>query len=131
MEIIPFKKSYYKEVSEWWAEHGWTPVHEDMLSFDGYVVVDENGEKILCGWLVKTNGMTALLEWIISNPKFTGKKVYKSLSILEKHIYLLARNLGYRKIIIMLEHSGLIKFFNKNNWNIGDKNLSILIKEVV
>ena len=42
-------------------------------------VVDENGEKILCGWLVKTNGMTALLEWIISNPKFMGKKVYKSL----------------------------------------------------
>ena len=131
MKIIPFKKSYYEEVSKWWVEHGWPPVHEDMLSFDGYVVVDENGEKILCGWLVKTNGMTALLEWIISNPKFMGKKVYKSLTILEKHIYSMASNLGYKKIMTLLEHDGLEKFFNKNNWKTGDKKLSILIKEVM
>jgi len=130
LKIIPFKKSYYEEICEWWKEHSWEPVNEDILSFEGYVVVDEDDEKIICGWFVRTNSLTALLDWVVSNPKFKGKKVYKALTILEDHVCKLADELGYKMIMNMSEHNGLINFFNKKKWITTDKNITLLMKRL-
>ena len=129
MKIIPFKKSYYEEVCEWWKEHGWEPLKENMLTTEGYVV-EEDGTKIVCGWFVRTNSLTALLEWIVGNPKVESKKVYKALEMLESHICKIANESGYEMLLTFLEHINLKKFLNSKNWVDAEKKIDVYIKRV-
>ena len=129
MKIIPFKKSYYGEIYEWWKEHGWEPLNESMLTTEGYVVED-NGTKIVCGWFVRTNSLTALLEWIVGNPKVESKKVYKALEMLESHICKIANESGYEMLLTFLEHINLKKFLNSKNWVDAEKKIDVYVKRV-
>ena len=129
MKIIPFKKSYYGEICEWWKEHGWEPLNESMLTTEGYVVED-NGTKIVCGWFVRTNSLTALLEWIVGNPKVESKKVYKALEMLESHVCKIANESGYEMLLTFLEHVNLKTFLNSKNWFDAEKKIDVYMKRL-
>ena len=79
-------------------------------------------------WDVKTNGPTALCEWVIKNPDANNKVVKKGLTMLYDTIESVAKEDGYVLILTMLEHEGLKSFVNKRNWKDTDKKLDLYVK---
>ena len=116
-----------KYIVEWWKEHGWTPVHPYMLSETGYIVEHE-GQPIVAGWYVRTNGGAALLEWIVKNPLSSPKVFERAFDILVDSIEEYAKEDGYLMLITFIEHGNLKKYLTRKKYLEGDKALDIYVK---
>ena len=114
-------------IRKWWKEHNWEPVHPYLLSNTGYLIMD-NDIPIVAGWYVKTNGLTALVEWIVKNPKAKPMIFIKALSLLCKTIENLAKGDGYKMIITFLENNKLKKFMERRKYKQGDIGLETYVK---
>ena len=102
----------YIMIRKWLEKHNREPVHPYLLSNTGYLV-SFNESPIVAGWYVKTNGLTALVEWIVKNPKSKPQQFIKALSLLCELIEQLAKGDGYKMIITFLENEvKYLLFFN-------------------
>ena len=127
MKIKVIDKDDYILIRKWWKYYDWEPVHPYLLSKNGYIISDE-GENIVAGWYVKTDGLTALVEWIVKNPKAKPKKFIKGLSLLCETIEQQAKQDGYKMIITFLENDKLKKFMKRRKYKIGDTGLQTFVK---
>ena len=127
MKIKKIDSDDYIMLKDWWEKHGWKPVHPYLLTNDGYLVLD-NDFPIVAGWYVKTNGLTALVEWIVKNPESKPKLFIKGLSFLCKTIEEQAKKDGYKMLITFLENNKLKKFMERRKYERGDIGLDTYVK---
>tara|TARA_Y100001938_G_scaffold135729_1_gene197714 strand:+ start:2407 stop:2799 length:393 start_codon:yes stop_codon:yes gene_type:complete len=117
----------YIMIRKWWGKHNWEPVHPYLLSNTGYLV-SFNDFPIVAGWYIKTNSLTALVEWIVKNPKSKPKLFIKGLSFLCKTIEEQAKKDGYKMLITFLENNKLKKFMERRDYKKGDMGLDTYVK---
>jgi len=130
MNVRIINKDDYSIIAKWWEHYDWKPVHPYLLSNSGFLVSDDNKNGIVAGWYVKTNGLTALVEWIIKNPSSKPQKFIKALSFLCKTIEEIAKKDGYKMIITFLENDKLKKFMIRRNYVQGDIGLTTYVKSL-
>ena len=127
MKIKLIDSDDYMLVRKWWEQHDWEPVHPYLLSDIGYLILDED-MPIVAGWYGKTNSLTALIEWIIKNPKAKPKQFVKALSLLCETIEDLAKGDGYKMVLTFLENGKLKKFMKRRKYESGDIGLDTYVK---
>jgi hypothetical protein len=127
MKIKVIDKDDYILITEWWKHYDWDPVHPYLLSNDGYIISDED-KNIVAGWYVKTNTRTALIEWIVKNPKAKPKKFIKGLSLLCETIEEQAKQDGYKMVITFLKNDKLKKFMKRRKYESGDTGINNFVK---
>ena len=127
MKIKLIDSDDYETISEWWKSHDWEPVHPYLLTNSGFLIMDED-LPIVAGWYVKTNGLTALVEWIVKNPEAKPRQFIKGLSLLCETIEDLAKGDGYKMIITFLENNKLKKFMERRKYEQADMGLDTDVK---
>ena len=127
MKIKLIDSDDYMLIRKWWEKHEWEPVHPYLLSDTGYLILDED-TPIVAGWYVKTNGLTALVEWIVKNPKAQPKQFIKALSLLCETIEDIAKGDGFKMVLTFLENDKLKKFMKRRKYKSGDIGLDTYLK---
>jgi len=127
MKIKLIDSDDYMLIRKWWEKHEWEPVHPYLLSDTGYLILDED-IPIVAGWYVKTNGLTALVEWIVKNPKAQPKQFIKALSLLCETIEDIAKGDGFKMVLTFLENDKLKKFMKRRKYESGDIGLDTYVK---
>jgi hypothetical protein len=127
MNVRKIEKEDMNYINSWWVSHNWQPVHPYMLSPDGYIVT--SGEKrFVAGWYGTTNSKTAIMEWIVKNPRCTREEVDESLSLLCEAIEQRAKSDNYKAIATIIEHKNLKKFLSNRSFTEGDKKMDTYLK---
>ena len=127
MKIKLIDSDDYMLIRKWWEKHEWEPVHPYLLSDTGYLILDED-MPIVAGWYGKTNSLTALIEWVVKNPKAQPKQFVKALSLLCETIEDLAKGDGFKMVLTFLENDKLKKFMKRRKYESGDMGLDTYVK---
>jgi len=124
MQIMKFDKDkHYDTICSWWEKHQWPKIPLTMLPQTGYIVDD-----LCAGFLYQTDSNIAWLEFIISNPESTKDDRSKALDILIDRLSEDARGMGFTMIFSSINHSNLINKYEKNGFNIADKNMTNMVR---
>lgn len=113
----------YKTVCEWWKSWNWPVLPKSALPDNGKggFMVEKNGELIVCGFLYLTNSKWALLEWIVSNPKYRQADRKDAIELLVKNAEIVCKKIGVEFVFSIARHEGLIQTHKKLGWNVEEK----------
>jgi hypothetical protein len=122
MHIQQVTKDDQHEVTQWYKAHKWPTIDFSALPPTGLIVPG-----VCAGWLYLTDSPTAILEWVISNPKSTQRD--EGLNLLLKTLEGIARHKGYRNIFTGTKHSKLVRrLMIDHNYLLADENVTHLMK---
>jgi hypothetical protein len=67
---------YDNLLTKWWADWGMEPVQKSFLPMDGKggLIVYDGDIPVCAGFLYLTNSKVALVNWVVSNKEYRGKK---------------------------------------------------------
>jgi len=113
---------------EWWkAWPKWQAPADDFLPETGVVVESEN-KAIAIGFIYLTNAKVALLEWIVSDPKYREEDRDKALELLITGAENMVKHLDYKYMFSICRHKKLIDKHKKLGWNVDDSPSHELVK---
>ena len=126
-ELIPryLEESDWDTLKEWWDY--WPGVKAPSKDFlpdngTGGIMIEENGTPIIACFIYQTNSSTAMLEWLISNPNYRGKKKRdRALEALIISAQAVVKSMGYKSVFTMLRQQKLINLRNRVGWKIESK----------
>ena len=114
-KIIPRDDMNY--INGWWASHGWNPVHPFMLSSDGYIA-ETSGKRVAAAWYGNvSNSKTALIEWIVRNPKADKEETYNGLNLIRDEIEKRAIDDGFKILVTLIEHKNLKEWLTDSSFD--------------
>ena len=104
----------------WWSNWPkWQAPVKDFLPEDGKggLIVEKDNKPIVAGFIYLTNSKTALLEWIVSNPKYRETDRKQAIELLITGAENLVKSLEYKYLFAVMQHKGLIETHEKLGWN--------------
>jgi len=104
----------------WWSNWPkWQAPVKDFLPEDGKggLIVEKDNKPIVAGFIYLTNSKTALLEWIVSNPKYREADRKQAIELLITGAENLVKSLDYKYLFAVMQHKGLIETHEKLGWN--------------
>jgi hypothetical protein len=117
----------------WWSNWPkWQAPVKDFLPENGKggLMVEKDNKPIVAGFIYLTNSKTALLEWIISNPKYREADRKQAIELLITGAENLVKSLEYKYLFAVMQHKGLIETHEKLGWN-KDKKPSYELTKVL
>jgi len=108
----------------WWSNWPkWQAPVKDFLPEDGKggLIVEKDNKPIVAGFIYLTNSKTALLEWIVSNPKYWEADRKQAIELLITGAENLVKSLDYKYLFAVMQHKGLIETHEKLGWNKDNK----------
>tara|TARA_R110001592_G_scaffold89234_1_gene262547 strand:+ start:2274 stop:2675 length:402 start_codon:yes stop_codon:yes gene_type:complete len=124
------EKDWDTLVSWWdnWPE--WKAPVKDFLPDNGKggLIVEINDVPVVAGFIYLTNSKTALLEWIVSNPKYRETDRKDAIELLITGSENLVKSLDYKYLFAVMQHKGLIKIHEKLGWKADAKHSYELTK---
>ncbi len=108
----------------WWSNWPkWQAPVKDFLPEDGKggLIVEKDNKPIVAGFIYLTNSKTALLEWIVSNPKYREADRKQAIELLITGAENLVKSLDYKYLFAVMQHKGLIETHEKLGWNKDNK----------
>ena len=117
----------------WWSNWPkWQAPVKDFLPENGKggLIVEKDNKPIVAGFIYLTNSKTALLEWIVSNPKYREADRKQAIELLITGAENLVKSLEYKYLFAVMQHKGLIKTHEKLGWN-KDKKPSYELTKVL
>jgi hypothetical protein len=108
----------------WWSNWPkWQAPVKDFLPEDGKggLIVEKDNKPIVAGFIYLTNSKTALLEWIVSNPKYREADRKQAIELLITGAENLVKSLEYKYLFAVMQHKGLIETHEKLGWNKDNK----------
>tara|TARA_R110000796_G_scaffold59695_6_gene137775 strand:+ start:1720 stop:2121 length:402 start_codon:yes stop_codon:yes gene_type:complete len=124
------EKDWDTLVSWWdnWPE--WEAPVKDFLPDNGKggLIVEINDVPVVAGFIYLTNSKTALLEWIVSNPKYRETDRKDAIELLITGSENLVKSLDYKYLFAVMQHKGLIKIHEKLGWKADAKHSYELTK---
>tara|TARA_R100000278_G_scaffold122444_1_gene108642 strand:+ start:3046 stop:3447 length:402 start_codon:yes stop_codon:yes gene_type:complete len=117
----------------WWSNWPkWQAPIKDFLPENGKggLIVEKNNKPIVAGFIYLTNSKTALLEWIVSNPKYREADRKQAIELLITGAENLVKSLEYKYLFAVMQHKGLIETHEKLGWN-KDKKPSYELTKVL
>lgn len=106
---------------DWWP--GWTAPSRDFLPENGTggLMIEKDNIPIVAGFLYLTNSKTAILEWIISNPKYKDKDRKEAIEMLIIEAENKVKKLGYKYVFTIGRSKSLINKHEKLGWFVDAK----------
>jgi len=103
----------------WWDNWPkWKAPVKDFLPENGKggLIVEINDTPVVAGFIYLTNSKTALLEWIVSNPKYRESDRKQAIELLITGAENLVKSLDYKYLFSVMQHKGLIETHEKLGW---------------
>ena len=100
----------------WWNNWPkWKAPVKDFLPENGKggLIVEINDTPVVAGFIYLTNSKTALLEWIVSNPKYRESDRKQAIELLITGAENLIKSLDYKYLFAVMQHKGLIETHEK------------------
>ena len=108
----------------WWDNWPkWKAPVKDFLpeNGNGGLIVEINDIPVVAGFIYLTNSKTALLEWIVSNPKYRESDRKAAIELLITGAENLVKSLDYKYLFAVMQHKGLIQTHEKLGWKADPK----------
>ena len=121
----------WETLLKWWGNWPeWVAPTKDFLPDDGTfgLMVENNGIPVVAGFIYLTNSKTALLEWIVSNPKYRESDRKAAIELLITGAENLVKSLDYKYLFAVMQHKGLIETHEKLGWKADVKHSYELTK---
>jgi|TARA_R110000744_G_C19276382_1_gene553079 hypothetical protein len=118
------KDSDWDTLVEWWDSWPeWTAPSKDFLPDNGKggFMVEKDNKPIIAGFLYITNSKAALLEWIVSNPKYRESDRNEAVELLIKGAEDFCKEQGIKYIFSIGRNKNLIKTHKKLGYQVDDK----------
>ena len=132
MNTRTLTESDYEILTDWWKAWGWPILVKDMLPDNGTggIMVDNEGENIVAGFLYWSNSKLVWLDWIISNPKVSRdirQEAIKKLILTAEHM---TKKAGSKYMMSISRSNSLLKTHKQMGWNV-DKTPSYEMVKVI
>jgi len=124
LNIRMLKDSDWNTLVEWWsAWPEWPVPPKDFLPDNGKggFMVEKQNQPIVAGFLYITNSKGALLEWIISNPKYRENDRDKAIELLIQGAENVCKKQGIKYIFSIGRNKHLINTHKKLGYTIDSK----------
>ena len=129
MKIKLFEKEkHYDMVAHWWEQINRQPQPADTFPPTGLVIFDDEGNGLVAGWLLKTDGYYCIFEHFIGNLKADRKQRNRAVDMLINALEETARHMGYRTVFAFPQVEQLVKRALSHNYNVTFDNSKILTK---
>jgi len=112
--------SDYEILSDWWKAWGWPVMKKDMLPDNGTggIMVENEGENIVAGFLYWSNSKLVWLDWIISNPSADKKIRKQAIEMLILTAEQMVKEAGSKYIMSISRSNSLLKIHEKIGWSV-------------
>ena len=133
MNIRRLTEKDWHTITEWWSTWPkWQSPPKDFLPEDGKggLIVEKDNKPIVVGFIYLTNSKTALLEWIVSDPKYRESDREDAIELLITGAENVIKALGYKYLFAVMQHEKLIKTHEKLGW-IKDKKPSYELTKII
>lgn len=104
-------------LASWWEGHKWPVPARDSLPENGSggIIIEENKEPVIAGFIYQTNSKGCWLEYIISKPNYKKDRSHlidKLVQIAEEAALLL----GFKYMLFIGKSNGIRKSLKKHGW---------------
>jgi len=122
----------YDTICSWWKWWRWPILPKESLPDNGKsgFMVEKNNVPIVCGFLVITNSSWALLEWIVSNPKYKNKDRQQAIELLINNIEQVCKQMNIKHIFSVAKNKHLLNTHEKLGWFVDKKPSYEIIKNL-
>ena len=132
MNTRTLTESDWETLSDWWKAWKWPVMAKDMLPDNGTggIMVENEGENIVAGFLYWSNSKLVWLDWIISNPKVSRdirQEAIKKLILTAEHM---TKEAGSKYMMSISRSNSLLKTHKQMGWNV-DKTPSYEMVKVI
>ena len=132
MNTRTLTESDWETLSDWWKAWKWPVMAKDMLPDNGTggIMVENEGENIVAGFLYWSNSKLVWLDWIISNPKVSRdirQEAIKKLILTAEHM---TKKAGSKYMMSISRSNSLLKTHKQMGWNV-DKTPSYEMVKVI
>jgi len=118
---------------DWWKDWGWTPPPKDFLPDNGKggMMILDGDTPICAGYIYLTNSKVALIEFIVSNKKYTKRLERKNaLGLLIETLTNISERNGAKYCYSLLKNQSLVRTFKQLGYVPGDSNTLEMIKNL-
>ena len=127
------RSSDWDALLSWWDFWpGWSAPSRDFLPGNGTsgLMIQKNGEPIVAGFIYETNSSGAMLEWIVSNPKYKQKDRSNAIEMLIVEAEKWCKENGYGYMFTIGRSKSLIEKHRKLGWVVDDKPSHEITKKI-
>jgi len=112
------KEEDYEVICKWWKWWRWPVIPRETLPDNGKsgFIVEKNNIPIVACFLLITNSSWAILEWVISNPKYKENDRKKAIELLINNVEHVCRDMGVKHIFSMGKSKHLLDMHKKLGW---------------
>ena len=126
------KEEDYETICGWWKWWRWPPLPRTALpdnAKSGFMV-EKNGEPIVSAFLYLTNSTGALLEWIVSNPKYKQDDRDEAIELLINEAEKFCKAMGITFIFSIGRSKHLMDTHEKLGWHVDKRSSHEIIKNI-
>lgn len=128
--VRPYEADDYLMIASWWREHQEIGPTEAMLPVESTFIVEQNKMPVLCATLYLTNTKEfCIVDNLVANPNVKEKRKH-AVEVMDEHLVMVAKKLGYKKLLCMTEKPVLKKRYMEFGFMPTLENLTALIKEI-
>ena len=126
------KEEDYKTICTWWKWWRWPALPRTALPDNGKsgFMVEKNGEPIVSAFLYLTNSTGALLEWVVSNPKYRQDDRSEAIELLINEAEKFCKAMGITFIFSIGRSKHLMDTHEKLGWHVDKKSSHEIIKNI-
>jgi hypothetical protein len=133
MNTRTLTESDWETLSDWWKAWNWPVMAKDMLPDNGTggIMVENEGENIVAGFLYWSNSKLVWLDWIISNPKVSRdirQEAIKKLILTAEHM---TKQAGSKYMMSISRSNSLLKTHEQMGWNVDKTPSHEMIKVII
>ena len=133
MNTRTLTESDWETLSDWWKAWNWPVMAKDMLPDNGTggIMVENEGENIVAGFLYWSNSKLVWLDWIISNPKVNRdirQEAIKKLILTAEHM---TKEAGSKYMMSISRSNSLLKTHEQMGWSVDKTPSHEMIKVII
>ena len=133
MNTRTLTESDYEILTDWWKAWDWPILVKDMLPDNGTggIMVENEGENIVAGFLYWSNSKLVWLDWIISNPKVSRdirQEAIKKLILTAEHM---TKEAGSKYMMSISRSNSLLKTHEQMGWNVDKTPSHEMVKIII
>ena len=133
MNTRTLTESDYEILTDWWKAWGWPVLAKDMLpdSGTGGIMIENEGENVVAGFLYWSNSKMVWLDWIISNPKTNRDIRQEAIKKLILTAESMTREAGSKFMMSISRSNSLLKIHKELGWTIDPDPSHEMIKAII
>ena len=133
MNTRTLTESDWETLSDWWKAWKWPVMAKDMLPDNGTggIMVENEGENIVAGFLYWSNSKMVWLDWIISNPKTNRDIRQEAIKKLILTAESMTKEAGSKFMMSISRSNSLLKIHKELGWTIDKTPSHEMVKIII